>query len=130
MHARRTDWDKISRATEISKNNILKNYYCVGVLEQFDATLKLFEKMLPSVFQGATEEYHGECEFKSYFENLTARKFISKAIKKIVYEFRRSKLRPGNENETSRSLQKWDNSKNGKNSTIRYGYLQPHKSHI
>ena len=33
------------------------------ILEHFDATLLLFEKMLPSIFRGATEAYHGQSKY-------------------------------------------------------------------
>ncbi|CAG5104678.1 Oidioi.mRNA.OKI2018_I69.chr1.g1445.t1.cds [Oikopleura dioica] len=41
-------------------HNIEHNFFAVGVLEQFDDTLKLFEKMLPRFFTGATEVYHSD----------------------------------------------------------------------
>lgn len=59
-NVRSTDWAKVSKATEQSKKNIIKNYYMIGVLEHFDSSLKLFEKMMPTIFTGATEAYHGE----------------------------------------------------------------------
>jgi len=57
---RRTDWDKLARATELSKINIVRHYHAIGILEHFDSSLKLFERTLPTFFQGATEAYHGE----------------------------------------------------------------------
>ncbi|CAG5099159.1 Oidioi.mRNA.OKI2018_I69.XSR.g16304.t1.cds [Oikopleura dioica] len=50
---KRTDWQKTSRATEKAKQNILKDYYMIGVLEHFNETLDLFDKMLPEFFRGA-----------------------------------------------------------------------------
>jgi len=41
-------------------HNVEHNFFAVGVLEQFDDTLKLFEKMLPRFFTGATEVYHSD----------------------------------------------------------------------
>jgi len=41
-------------------HNVEHNFFAVGVLEQFDDTLKLFEKMLPRIFTGATEVYHSD----------------------------------------------------------------------
>ena len=34
---------------------ILKDYFIVGILEQFEDSLNLFEKVLPSYFRGARE---------------------------------------------------------------------------
>jgi len=48
-----TDWIKTAKATERAKVNIIKNYYMIGVLEHFDETLDLFDKMLPEFFGGA-----------------------------------------------------------------------------
>ena len=33
----------------------MQNFYVIGVLEQFDETLKLFEKMMPDFFKGASD---------------------------------------------------------------------------
>ena len=41
-------------------HNVEKNFFVVGVLEQFDDTLHLFEKLLPRYFNGATEVYHSD----------------------------------------------------------------------
>ena len=41
-------------------HNVEKNFFVVGVLEQFDDTLHLFEKLLPRFFNGATEVYHSD----------------------------------------------------------------------
>lgn len=48
-------------------HNVEKNFFVVGVLEQFDDTLHLFEKMLPRFFTGATEVYHSDRKFIVYF---------------------------------------------------------------
>ena len=36
-----------------AKTIVLKHYYTIGILERFSDTLKLFEKMLPSIFSNA-----------------------------------------------------------------------------
>ena len=62
-----TDLGKAAKAAEQAKKNIVQQYFTIGVLEHFDATLQLFEKMLPSVFTGATEAYNSECKYSPYF---------------------------------------------------------------
>lgn len=57
---REPDMDILSKATEHSKLNILK-YRQIGILEEFETTLKLFEKTIPEFYAGATEAYHGPC---------------------------------------------------------------------
>ena len=37
-----------------AKHSILNQFYVVGVVEYFDLTLKLFEVMMPEVFEGAS----------------------------------------------------------------------------
>ena len=54
----------VKEAMSKAMHNIEKNFFVVGVLEQFDDTLHLFEKMLPRFFTGATEVYHSDSEFQ------------------------------------------------------------------
>merc|ERR1712227_591714 len=49
------DWTKVAQATERAKRIIVQNFYAIGVLEYFPATLALFEKMLPQFYNGAVE---------------------------------------------------------------------------
>jgi len=48
----------MQRAVLISKRNVATRFYMVGILEQFDDTLKLFEKMLPKYYGGAYNIYN------------------------------------------------------------------------
>ena len=48
-------------------HNVEKNFFVVGVLEQFDDTLHLFEKLLPRFFNGATEVYHSDSKLYKPF---------------------------------------------------------------
>ena len=57
-----TDHEKLKKATELSKQNILK-YRQIGLLEEFDSTLKLLEATLPEFYSGALEAYHGPCKY-------------------------------------------------------------------
>jgi dermatan/chondrotin sulfate uronyl 2-O-sulfotransferase UST len=53
----RHDWKQVAIATERAKNIIVKHFHVVGVLENFEQTLELFEKMLPEYFDGARDVY-------------------------------------------------------------------------
>ena len=50
----------VKQGMEKAMHNVEKNFFVVGVLEQFDDTLHLFEKLLPRFFNGATEVYHSD----------------------------------------------------------------------
>ena len=41
-------------------HNVEKNFFVVGVLEQFEDTLLLFERMLPHIYTGALPAYHSK----------------------------------------------------------------------
>lgn len=41
------------RALELTRVNILREFHIIGILEQFDETLELFERILPEYFNGA-----------------------------------------------------------------------------
>lgn len=45
------------RALERAKEHVMNNYLAIGILEDFENTLSLFERMLPSVFSGARTVY-------------------------------------------------------------------------
>lgn len=47
-------------AAEIAKKRILRDYFLVGILEQFEDTLSLFQKLLPQFFTGAREAARSE----------------------------------------------------------------------
>ena len=48
-------------------HNVEMNFFVVGVLEQFEDTLKLFEKMMPRIYTGALEAYHSPSKFHILF---------------------------------------------------------------
>lgn len=48
----------MQRAVLLAKRNVAFRFHMVGILEQFEDTLKLFEKMLPSFYEGALDLYH------------------------------------------------------------------------
>nr|XP_039252533.1 uronyl 2-sulfotransferase-like [Styela clava] len=44
---------------ELAKKHIDENYYAIGLTEEFENTIKLLEKMLPSFFEGITSLWNG-----------------------------------------------------------------------
>ena len=42
---------------ETIKNNVLKEYFLIGILEEFELSLKLMEMMLPEYMTGIVEIY-------------------------------------------------------------------------
>ena len=48
----------LARAVLMAKNNIATRFFMVGILEQFDETVQLFEKMLPRYYEGAWNLYN------------------------------------------------------------------------
>ena len=57
----------LRQGLEKAMHNVEKNFFVVGVLEQFDDTLHLFEKLLPRFFNGATEVYHSDSKLPKRF---------------------------------------------------------------
>ena len=47
----------MQRAVLLAKRNIAYRFHVVGILEQFEETLKLFELMLPRYYKGAVDLY-------------------------------------------------------------------------
>nr|XP_039252432.1 uronyl 2-sulfotransferase-like [Styela clava] len=45
---------------ELAKKHIDENYYAIGLTEEFENTIKLLEKMLPSFFKGVTRLWNKE----------------------------------------------------------------------
>lgn len=54
------DWDKVAKAAELAKKKIVTQYYSIGLMEKFDETLALFERMLPGFFAGAPAAYRSQ----------------------------------------------------------------------
>ena len=51
-----------NKALDIAKKRIVEDYYVVGILEQFEDTLRLLELLLPRYFRGALGVWRGGCE--------------------------------------------------------------------
>ena len=49
-----------SKMVEIAKKRMLDDYFVVGVLEQFEDSLSVFEKLLPRYYRGALEVYESK----------------------------------------------------------------------
>ena len=47
--------ERWKKAAESAKRNVLKSYFVIGILEQFEDTLTLFEKLMPKYFTGIKE---------------------------------------------------------------------------
>ena len=48
----------LSKIAEESKKSLMNRFYVVGILEDFDRSLQLFEKMMPEVFNGVLGVAH------------------------------------------------------------------------
>ena len=46
------NFDDKKRIMELTKTSLLERFYTVGILEEFDLTLKLFVKIMPEIFTG------------------------------------------------------------------------------
>ena len=49
----------VKKLVEKIKHNVLREYYVVGILEEMDLTMKLFELMMPNYFAGLLDTYQG-----------------------------------------------------------------------
>jgi len=56
----KNDWNKVAKAAEMAKYNVLNNYFAIGIMEEFDDSLHMFEKLLPRFFTGARDAYHSK----------------------------------------------------------------------
>lgn len=46
----------------MAKNQAMKVFFAIGVLEQFEDTLNLFEKILPDFYFGVSQIWKSDCE--------------------------------------------------------------------
>jgi len=54
------DVDVKRQVLEIVKRRVVKDYFIIGILEQFEDTLALFEIMLPMFYKGATDAWKSD----------------------------------------------------------------------
>ena len=57
------DVDVKRQVLEIVKRRVVKDYFIIGILEQFEDTLALFEIMLPMFYKGATDAWKSDCKY-------------------------------------------------------------------
>ena len=55
----KTDLDR-AQAVEAAKKRLVHDYHVIGILEQFEDTLELFEKMLPRYYSGAVSVWNSD----------------------------------------------------------------------
>merc|ERR1712176_1523320 len=55
-----SNYQKKMLAVELTKHRVLKEYYLIGLLEEFEASLFLFERVLPLYFQGSRETFNSD----------------------------------------------------------------------
>merc|ERR1712228_1038228 len=56
----REDEQYKSRMVERAKQRMLSDYFIIGVLEQFEDSLRVFEKLLPRYYRGALDVYQSK----------------------------------------------------------------------
>jgi len=54
-----------TRMLEKAKQRVLNDYFVIGVLEQFEDSLRVFEKLLPRYYRGALDVYHSKSKLSS-----------------------------------------------------------------
>lgn len=59
-----------TRMLEKAKQRVLNDYFVIGVLEQFEDSLRVFEKLLPRYYRGALDVYHSKSKFSNMLGNL------------------------------------------------------------
>ena len=67
------DVDVKRQVLEIVKRRVVKDYFIIGILEQFEDTLALFEIMLPMFYKGATDAWKSDCKYRIF--SLTAQEY-------------------------------------------------------
>ena len=61
------DLDVKRQVLEIVKRRVVSDYFIVGILEQFEDTLQLFETMLPMFYKGAMDAWKSDCKLSCEF---------------------------------------------------------------
>lgn len=55
-----SNYQKKMLAVELTKHRVLREYYIVGLLEEFETTLFLLERVLPLYYQGSREVFNSD----------------------------------------------------------------------
>ena len=61
--------ERYEKIVQNAKIMISTQYYIVGILEQFDDTLKIFEKLLPEYFKGVYDLYKNDKQIAQAIKN-------------------------------------------------------------
>ena len=56
--------ERWKKAAEAAKVNVIKSYFVIGILEQFEDTLTLFEKLMPKYFTGIKTIWKTDGEYR------------------------------------------------------------------
>ena len=54
------------KASKRAKMNVLREFYVIGIMEQFEDTLEIFEHTLPRYFKGVTSIWKTQGSSKVY----------------------------------------------------------------
>ena len=77
-----------TRMLEKAKQRVLNDYFVIGVLEQFEDSLRVFEKLLPRYYRGALDVYHSKSEFFIMLGNLLCGQYRPKPPTHFPIKFR------------------------------------------
>ena len=50
------------KANELAKNQVLRQFFMIGILEQFVDTLQIFQRMLPAYYSGVIDIWNSDCK--------------------------------------------------------------------
>lgn len=50
------------KANQMAKVQVLRSFFMIGILEQFVDTLTIFQKMLPSYYNGVIDIWNSDCK--------------------------------------------------------------------
>ena len=53
----------MEKATTMAKIQAMRTFFVIGVLEQFEDTLKLFETVLPSYYSGVSNIWKSDSKY-------------------------------------------------------------------
>ena len=55
--------DEKRRALQLAKKRLVEDFYVVGILEQFNDTLRIFERLMPQWFDYSFEALSTDCKY-------------------------------------------------------------------
>lgn len=81
----REDEQYKSRMVERAKQRMLSDYFVIGVLEQFEDSLRVFEKLLPRYYRGALDVYQSKNiqQTRNQTKSLNKRSLPDEPIRKL-----------------------------------------------